>query len=202
MQNRARELGAELCLNHKVHSWDSDGKVVCIRAGEREILAGKIVITAGAWSTQLLRDLDLPIHLVRKTVLFIDPLEPQKFSDHSIPLFGFPENIFYAFPNIRGAGVKVAEHQGGQRVDRPDTLMQEADQTSIIKTITRYMPALMGPSPGTMTRISRVATCLYCLTPDENFILDTHPSLPNVIFCWRFFWTWVQVHSCHRRGYG
>jgi monomeric sarcosine oxidase len=186
MQNRARDLGAELCLNHRVDSWESDGRVARIKLEGREVIAEKIVITAGAWTTQLLQGLNLPIHLVRKAFLFFDPLEPEKFSDRAIPLFGFPSNIFYAFPNIGGMGVKVAEHLGGERVDRPDAPSEEENYASILETVTRYMPALAGPRPGDISRISRIDTCLYSLTPDENFILDLHPEFPNVVFAGGF----------------
>jgi monomeric sarcosine oxidase len=182
MQNRARALGAELCLNQPVEGWESDGKSVLVCAAGREIRANKLIITAGAWTTRILSELALPIRIIRKTFFFFDPLEPAKFTGGAIPIFGFPPNIFYAFPSIGGAGVKAAEHLGGEVIDSPDAPIEDPDPTSILQTVSRFMPALAGPPPGDAARISRTASCLYSMTPNEHFIIDLHPKYPNVVF--------------------
>jgi glycine/D-amino acid oxidase-like deaminating enzyme len=47
------------------------------------------------------------------------------------------------------------------------------DEQAIISAIAPRIPALNG-------QISRAATCMYTMTPDEHFILDTHPQYPQV----------------------
>jgi glycine/D-amino acid oxidase-like deaminating enzyme len=67
--------------------------------------------------------------------------------------------------------VKLAEHLGG--LDLPDPT--DADIDPIRTTVAKYMPQLTG------ARLLRAITCLYTLTPDENFIVDFHPSHKQVI---------------------
>jgi glycine/D-amino acid oxidase-like deaminating enzyme len=33
-----------------------------------------------------------------------------------------------------------------------------------------------------MGRVIRSKSCLYCMTPDEHFVIDRHPHLDNVWF--------------------
>jgi sarcosine oxidase len=184
MQRRAQELGAELCLNEAVLNWTAEGEGIRVRTTTREICGSRLVITAGAWATHILRDLDLPIRILRKTFFWFDPIEPRKFIGSAIPIFGFPPRTFYGFPNIRGEGVKVAEHLGGEALDASDPMAraQEPDYRPILETVARFMPGLAGPPPGNASRIAKTASCLYAMTSDEHFIIDVHPRFPNVVY--------------------
>jgi glycine/D-amino acid oxidase-like deaminating enzyme len=44
----------------------------------------------------------------------------------------------------------------------------------VLEWAKRYMPAA-----GTEVLETRV--CLYTMTPDEHFIIDTHPAYPNIV---------------------
>ena len=44
------------------------------------------------------------------------------------------------------------------------------------------MPKLAGGYPEARSRLLRSTTCLYTVTPDENFIVDHHPEFNNVVF--------------------
>jgi sarcosine oxidase len=184
MQGKARDMGAELCLNEAVLDWTAKGQEVTVRTATREIHASRLVITAGAWATHILHDLSLPIRILGKTFFWFDPLEPLKFSDSAIPIFGFPPRIFYGFPNIRRQGVKVAEHLGGEALN-PDDQTEgrlEPDYKPILETVTRFTPGLAGPPPGDPSRIAKTSACLYAMTSDEHPIIDVHPRFPNVIY--------------------
>jgi sarcosine oxidase len=183
MQNRAGELGAELCLEEGVTSWENKAGEVIVRTSRREVRARHLVITAGPWAAQILRDLDLPIRIVRKTFVWFDPLLPDEFAEGAIPIFGFPPHSFYGFPNIRNGGVKVAEHLGGEEIARPEEVRPagEDNNASILETSGRFLPGLAG-QPSDAARIMASSTCLYSMTPDEHFILDVHPEQSNVVF--------------------
>jgi sarcosine oxidase len=183
MQKRASELGAELCLDEGVTSWENKAGEIVVRTSRREVRARRLVITAGPWASQMLRDLGLPIRIVRKTFVWFNPLMPAEFAGGAIPIFGFPPNSFYGFPNIRNEGVKVAEHLGGEDITRPEEVRPagEDDYTSILETAGRFLPGLAG-RPSKVTRIIASSTCLYSMTPDEHFILDAHPEHSNVVF--------------------
>jgi len=184
MQRRAAELGAELSLDEGVTGYEIRAGEVVVRTAKREVHARRLVITAGPWTAQILRDLGIPIRIVRKTFVWFDPLLPDEFAASAIPVFGLPPNSFYGFPNIRGEGVKVAEHLGGEEIARPEDAWPAADQdhASILATAARFLPGLAGQPPANSTRIVKSATCLYSMTPDEHFILDIHPVQPCVVF--------------------
>jgi sarcosine oxidase len=183
MQKRASELGAELCLDEGVTSWENKAGEVVVRTSRREVRARALVITAGPWATQILRNLGLPIRIVRKTFVWFNPLMPAEFGEDAIPIFGFPTNSFYGFPNIRNEGVKVAEHWGGEEIARPEEVQPAGEEgyPSILETAARFLPGLAG-QPGNAARIMASSTCLYSMTPDEHFILDVHPEQSNVVF--------------------
>ena len=182
LQSKARELGAELCLNEAVLEWKAEGDGVAVRTAARRIHANRLVITAGAWATHILGDLGLPVRVLRKTFFWLDPLDPEKFTVDAIPIFGFPPGVFYGFPNIRGEGVKVAEHLGGEPLEAGSLPEPAPDHKPILETAARFMPGLAGPPPGNSSRIVKTASCLYAMTCDEHFIIDVHPRFPNVVY--------------------
>jgi glycine/D-amino acid oxidase-like deaminating enzyme len=36
--------------------------------------------------------------------------------------------------------------------------------------------------PGVFRQVTQHTVCLYTMSPDEHFIVDRHPALPNVVF--------------------
>ena len=179
MQQRATKLGADLRLDEAVTGWEARKDSVVVRTQTREVQARRMVVTAGAWTKRIVRDLDIPIQIRRKTFIWFDPLVPSEFAEGAIPIFGFPPNAFYGFPNIRGEGVKVAEHWAGDEISRPEeaNAVDDRDYAPILKTVSQFLPGL-----GNSSRILKSATCLYSMTPDEHFILDIHPGHPEIVF--------------------
>jgi sarcosine oxidase len=157
-----------------------------IATPSRTIAAQKIVVTAGAWCGQLLSELGLPLRVVRKVVLWVNPLEPEQFTPRRLPIFAFAERFFYGFPAVCGPDVKMAIHwEPGQAVADP-TLptdppsMEEA--APVLELAAKYLPALAGPLPSAIARVTQLQTCLYTMSPDEHFIIDRHPEWRNLIF--------------------
>jgi sarcosine oxidase len=83
---------------------------------------------------------------------------------------------FYGFPVFGESGaVKITQDAGGKPVD-PDTRGFEPDPdiTARVRAfIGKYLPSALGPE-----RV--VKTCLYTLTPDRDFVIDSLPEFPNV----------------------
>jgi sarcosine oxidase len=97
---------------------------------------------------------------------------------HAFPVFNITvtEGRYYGFPVYGIPGFKVGRyHHLEQQVD-PDQMAREADRDdeAVLRDFTaRYFPDAAGP---TMS----LKTCLFSNTPDEHFILDVHPELPQV----------------------
>ena len=179
MQKKSTELGAELYRNEAVLGWNNSDDGVEVHTATQQFQARRLIVTAGAWTTQILRDLDIPIRILRKTFVWFYPMRPDEFAVNAIPIFGFPENAFYGFPNICEEGVKVAQHRGGEEVSRPEDAapVGEHDLVSVLETVSKYLPGL-----GNARRILKSSVCLYSMTPDEHFIIDVHPKHSSVVF--------------------
>lgn len=183
--SRAAALGVELVLEQPVEGWDASADHIRVHLRHETVSASKLIITAGSWTSKLLADLSLPLTVRRKVLTWFDPVVPELFAADRIPVFTFPENSIYGFPNMPGVGVKLAEHLGGVDLTSVDSVVSPPNATDIDPiraTASKYMPGLAGAFPGTRARIVRSATCLYTLTPDEHFIVDRHPQFSNVVF--------------------
>lgn len=182
---RARSLGVRMELNNSVLEWKTEGRQILVRTETEQFAAQKLIITAGAWSCQVLGELSLPLTIRRKVLAWIDPIMPEHFKPGALPAFAFSPNFFYGFPNIGSRGVKVAEHSGGISVQNPAGPIAppgEADLAPLLKAASRFLPSLVGPPPGDSAKIIRAKTCFYTMTPDEHFIIDQHPRFENVFF--------------------
>jgi sarcosine oxidase len=97
---------------------------------------------------------------------------------HTFPVFNMAveEGRYYGFPIYGIPGFKVGRyHHLAQRVD-PDHMDREAhreDEDVLRRFTARYFPDAVGPTVA-------LKTCLFTNTPDEHFILDLHPELPQV----------------------
>jgi sarcosine oxidase len=182
---QAKDLGAELILDNPVLGWECRDNQLRLKTEREDLLARELIITAGAWANQVLRDLGLPLTVKRKVLAWFDPLQPEQFEEEKIPIFAFAPNLFYGFPNIGGRGVKVGEHLGGNLIhdlNVPVRPPSSEDLDSLVRAASEVVPTLIGPPPGRDVRLLRTMTCLYTLTPDEHFIIDQHPRHQNVFF--------------------
>ena len=81
---------------------------------------------------------------------------------------------FYGFPLFGEPAVKVTQDAGGKTVDA-DTRTFEPDLEIVARTrafLAEHLPTALGPE-------HLVKTCLYTLTPDRDFVIDTLPSHPK-----------------------
>jgi sarcosine oxidase len=85
--------------------------------------------------------------------------------------------MLYGFP-LTGAdseGVKVGLH-GSEDFCSPDTVdrtIGPGEERVIRERLANALPLLAG-------RLLHAETCLYTMTPDENFVIDAHPEFPQV----------------------
>ena len=78
--------------------------------------AARLVISAGAWMSELVPELALPLTVERNAVYWFDPLKPADFTPNKFPIFIHeyaPGRTWYGFADF-GDGVKVALHHQGE----------------------------------------------------------------------------------------
>jgi monomeric sarcosine oxidase len=181
----AQSLGVQCFFERPVQGWEATAKEVKVHLQNETVTASSLIITAGAWAGKLLRDLQLPLAVKRKVLAWFEPLAPELFAADRMPIFTFPENFTYGFPSMPGLGVKMAQHIGGSYLpsaDFPVPPPGPADLDPIAAIAANYLPRLAGNYNQARSRLLRSATCLYTMTPDEDFLVDHHPDFSNVVF--------------------
>ncbi len=172
----AVRAGAVLLTDEPVVTWSAESRGVRVVTAQQTCEAKKLVIAAGAWSGQVLRDLSLPLTVLRKQ-LFWHEVHSSAWSDATAFFFERPAGCFYGFPSLDGRTVKLAEHTGGQTVTDPlllDPACHPDDSDPVSEFVRRTMRDVSAQP-------SRHATCMYTMTPDAHFIVDRHPQHEHVI---------------------
>ena len=181
--DRAASLGADLRFEEEILAWGPTQSGVAVETTSRTYEAERLVVSAGAWAPKLLADLGLPLEVTRQLLFWFDPqggIEP--FLPDRFPIFIWePEdgNSFYAIPAHDGpeGGVKVAFFRADGKPADPETIDREVhdEEVEFIRSyIARYVPVLDG-------EFLHAKTCMYTNTPDEHFVISTHPEYPQVV---------------------
>jgi len=177
----AKQQGAELRTGVTVQSWNADDRNVSVATDQGTFTADKLVITAGAWAPQLLADLGIPMTVRRKHLHWFECDNPV-YRGANAPTFFYemPHGLFYGFPAVDELGVKVAEHSGGETVSDPLTDSRPLEEQDLARV--RDFVGEQLPTVGKLARPTRHEVCFYTMSPDEQFIIDTHPRYKNVVF--------------------
>ena len=153
-----------------------------ITKGER-FRGKKVIVTAGGWTGQILNELNLPLTVTRQQVVYYQPTNASLFQQGRFPIFLDVtwNQVLYGFPVFRRAGIKVARHGMGQPVS-PDT----CDRTPDPEYIEHLRSFLRERIPDAAGEALFAQVCLYTETPDEDFIIDTHPDCTNLVLATGF----------------
>lgn len=176
----AARAGADLRFDEAVFSWSARQDRVEVRTSKGIYSAEHLVITAGPWASQSLHEI-FPLRVTRQVTAWIQPATGVgQFLPEKFPVFlcedidgGFPG---YGFPAMDGpaGGIKAAIH-GSDAVCAPqnvDREIHESDLRRIIDRLKVRIPALDG-------EVIRAKTCMYTMSPDEHFVIGTHPEFSS-----------------------
>ncbi|QDQ01992.1 N-methyl-L-tryptophan oxidase [Lysinibacillus fusiformis] len=173
----ALAAGASYHPNEKVQSIEA-GDIVRVHTEKGVYEAKQLIVTAGAWATELLQtmDISLPVTPTRKTFAWFEADETL-YGDDVFPAycFEFADSAYYGFPSINGAGLKLGRHDGGEPINPNESLRpyDEQDTEDLQNFINRFMPQHGALKFG--------KTCKYAMTPDEDFIIDFLPEHQNIV---------------------
>lgn len=178
-QMLAEMNGATILSNSRVKEIHIQEEKVTIKTSDKTFYSDSLVVAAGAWSGHLLSmlDLDLPLTPVRKTFAWFDANE-KLYNCNDFPAFAFEtsQGLYYGFPSVDGAGLKVGRHDGGERINPDEAMKQfgeiEEDKGDLIQFLNHYLPEI--------GQLKYGKTCMYTLTPDDKFVIDLHPKYSNV----------------------
>ncbi|WP_282943506.1 N-methyl-L-tryptophan oxidase [Paenibacillus sp. RC67] len=170
--------GAVVMPHSPVVRIETSASHVTVHTHTGTFTADRAIISLGAWFN-LLDGLDtLPIKPVRKAVGWFEADEAL-FDYTKFPGFtlGWSEGGYYGFPSMNGSGVKIGRHDVGQPWQPGQNFEPfgnyPEDEQDLRQALEQFMPRASG-------RLLRGAVCKYEMTPDEDFIIDTHPEYDRI----------------------
>ena len=182
MLNTALNNGSIHKYNERVVRWSKKSNYYLVETNLGNYKAEKLVFSSGAWITKLLPTLKLPIKIERQVLFWFSPRKnPDKFKSINMPNSGWDLDnglSFYTMPNLENRGFKVAMHHNGEFVD-PDTLIRESNDSDL-KMVRGFLEEYIPDGNGELID-SKV--CMYTDTPDQDFLIDSHPDDENIIIC-------------------
>ncbi|MBD5654758.1 MAG: N-methyl-L-tryptophan oxidase [Candidatus Eremiobacteraeota bacterium] len=150
-----------------------DGIAVALDDGTT-VLAARLAVCAGPWTSDVLPDLALPIRLQRNVQVWfrptVDAYAAGRFPAFLVdrparwpaPLYGFAD---------AGHGVKAAFHGFGETTsaDGLERGVSAGDVAAVADALETWMPGAAG-------ELIASKACTYALTPDEHFAIDVLPG--------------------------
>lgn len=175
----AQRHGAELRVGEKMLRWQANSQGVTVETSRETLHAKKLILCAGPWASEALKDLSIPLQVLRKHLYWYSCSTTTYSQDRGFPCFFFdtPRGYFYGFPDHKGRGLKVARHSGGEpllKLGEQKHPPDSEDQSLVEIFLQDYLP-------GAQFELLRWSGCYYTMTPDEHFIVDHLPENPNVV---------------------
>lgn len=193
MLSAARAIAAEIALarsfggertqvieNCAVRRIDLEADLPTVVTDAHQIVAEHLIVSAGAWTRELLPELPFTLRATRQQVLYFRPKDPVGFVPGRFPVFiakGAGElNDYYGMPEFLGLGVKVARH-GGPDVD-PNIVDRtiDADYQAIVREFLRGHIPTLAEAPISLSEI-----CIYTVAPDDHFRIGPLANRPEIL---------------------
>lgn len=176
----AERHGAAIRTQATVRKWKQEGSIITVTTEEERFTCDKLIITAGAWTSQLLPELRTTLQVTRQLLAWVEPPDPEAFSLERFPCWFVEDPMlgtFYGFPVLQAGkfkgpiGLKLAHHYPGIPCG-PDDIGGEvgyAEEEKLQTFLRTYLP-------GAGENIVAVKHCLYTYSPDAHFIIDHLPD--------------------------
>jgi sarcosine oxidase len=180
----AERHGAEIHTNETVEQFVDANGAVRVFSNSAHYEAARLVVCAGPWLPALLEEAYAKLFRVVRQVMVwfdvggsIDRFRPGRFPIFIWELRDSPQGI-YGFPAMNGpsGGIKIATEQY-DRTTTADSVGRDVDEGEI-----RSLAQLVGPRfPELSGHVVNAASCLYTVTADSGFVIDSHPKYPSII---------------------
>ncbi|WP_227131064.1 N-methyl-L-tryptophan oxidase [Halorubellus salinus] len=177
---RAHAAGGTVRARETVTDWAADDDGVVVETDRDTYRANRLVLAAGAWTGDLVDELD-GVAVPERQVLgwFQPPADPDAFTPDAFPVFLTANEAgteYYGFPRYDRPGVKLGVyHHLHEAVDPDDVAAPRREDEELLRDALReQFPGANGPTMG-------LETCLFTNSPDMDFVVDTHPEHENVV---------------------
>lgn len=175
----AFENGGEVHAREKVLDWSVTSEGVRVESEDDEYTADRLIISAGPWAQEIIDELKGRATPERQVLGWFQPKASSHFAPDNFPVFTatLDRGPYYGFPVFETPGFKIGRHHHLEQDTTPEALDEtpRPEDEQLLRDIAEeYFPTGAGPT-------MRLTTCLYTNSPDEQFIIDTHPDHPEVV---------------------
>ncbi len=172
--------GAEIRAREAITSWaPTAGGGVRVTTTRGVYEAARLVLSTGAWMAEHVPALAEKAVPERQVLGWFQPKAPELFR-----LGAFPVSVVelsgihtYQFPVFGVPGFKIGVYHHRFERGPADALSREPteeDEAVLRRALRALFPAADGPTLA-------LKACLFTNTPDEHFVVDTLPGLPQVV---------------------
>jgi sarcosine oxidase len=181
----AERRGAEIHREEQVLRFDASADEVRVTTNVETYAAGTLIVSAGPWLPGLVeRRIARHFTVYRQTLFWFDidgPVAP--YLPECWPIFIWElqgkEQGIYGFPAIDGprGGMKIAteQYEATTTAEAVDRSVTDREKKAMFEDY--VAPCIAGVSDRCLKAIS----CLYTVTPDFGFVIDTHPDSKRVL---------------------
>jgi len=171
--------GAEIHARETVIAVEPKGEGVVVVTDRGRYEAGSVVLSSGAWISDLVPALARTAVPERQVLGWFQPKRPELFRLDNFPVSNVLSDAghFYQFPSWGLPGFKIGLYHHFLEHGHADTLSREptaADEEALRSGMRLLFPDADGAT-------LRLAACLFTNTPDEHFVIDRLPGAPQVI---------------------
>jgi sarcosine oxidase len=180
----ARARGAVVRAGETVRTIKQDGGGVTVATDRGTYQAARAIVTAGPWLPEMVpHAIGGAMKVFRQALHWFEASSPAAYAPDRFPVFIWihgdrDHDYFYGFPSVDGCGLKVAT-EFYVAPTTPDAVNRDVAPS---ESAAMFNDHLSGRLVGVTPRTLRTATCLYTVTPDSGFIIDTLPDRDRVHF--------------------
>ncbi|HEY1637377.1 MAG TPA: N-methyl-L-tryptophan oxidase, partial [Rhizomicrobium sp.] len=176
----ARAHGAKIRASETVLGFQPSGDTVVLTTNKARYEASRLILAAGAWLPQILPAFAPLFKIYRQTQFWFAVDDPAAFAPARFPVFIWElrnsRRGIYGFPAIDGAAaIKIASEEFAGTTTAET--VREISQAEIDAVYRLLAPHLSGVTPHCL----RATACLYTVTPDFGFVIDTHPDSERIL---------------------
>lgn len=175
----AQAAGVDFRSNFAVSGVELRSDSVVVRTAAGEFHADNLIVAAGSWMGELMDDLGLSFTLTlsQEQVSYFSSPKLSAFTPdkHPVWIYHGADDTYYGFPVYGEAATKLGRDMRSWFIDSADRVFtgDAAEGELLADFLRRHLPDSAGPA--LMHR-----TCVYDMTPDRGFVLDTLPDHPHV----------------------
>ena len=173
--SQAERFGATVHSGVSVRHIDMSKEQLEVETSAGSYRCRRLIVAPGPWASQVLKDLSLPLKVTRQQKFYFQPQDDEAlYQPDRLPVYADYDLRYYGFPYY-GPGIKIADDGHGP-VTSPETVDRTLDldvQNALEQWLNRIMP-------GVNPFFVQGSTCMYTLTPDNDFLIGHHPLHSNI----------------------